>query len=52
MLSFCYERNQLAPDREQRIDTCMQKWRSLYAYLDSEELMDSYTQFYRQIKQS
>jgi ketol-acid reductoisomerase len=51
MLSFCYERNVGSGlQREQAMDTCMQKWKAIYNYMDSEELMDSYTAFYRQIK--
>jgi hypothetical protein len=47
-LSYCYEHNQNASsNRQQRMDTCMQKWKNLYAHLDSSEVMDSYTLFFR-----
>ncbi len=47
-LSYCYELTQNATsNRQQRLDTCMQKWETLHAYLDSTEIMDSYTLFFR-----
>lgn len=48
MLANCYE---FSKDAVQ-LERCMGKWKSIYNYIDSEEFMDSYTRFYRDIKKA
>jgi len=52
MVSLCYEKfqNTNADTREVKMDQCIQKWRKVFAYVDSQELMDSYTNFYKKTK--
>ena len=36
MLVFCYQKTlNASTNREQRLDTCMSKWKNTYNYLDS-----------------
>lgn len=48
MLAHCYEFSRDA----MQLEKCMQKWKKIYDYIDSDELMDSYTRFYRDIKKA
>lgn len=50
-LLHCYQRYQDQPKhREQNMDRCMEKWKNIYSYLGSSQMMDEYTLFYRQIR--
>lgn len=52
MLNNCYQRTLTVPEAERssKIDTCLSKWRKVYFHLDSQEALDSYTDFYQAIR--
>jgi hypothetical protein len=52
MVGQCYEKFQdVGGDaREGKIDQCIQKWRRVFSYMDSPELIESYTKFYKKTK--
>lgn len=43
----CYSRVAAQRDREDRMRACVGKWQRLYGHLGSEELLQSYSVFFR-----
>lgn len=50
MVTHCYQLGEgkgSNHEREARMETCVQKWRTVYEYLDSEQLLHAYSDFFR-----
>ena len=50
MLHDCYRRCPQSSNRESALQTCMQKWESVFAYVSSEDMLESYTEFFRTVR--
>jgi hypothetical protein len=51
MISHCYQRIPAGDSKGQQLmDSCIEKWVSTYQWLDSEDCIQAYTQFFRKNK--
>lgn len=49
-LSACYELvRSTGAERIKQMDVCMQKWNRAFQFVDSEDLLQSYTAFFRRV---